>query len=261
MSHWQKYHARWSQIQSPLRPDQDVVTSMQQIAGAGSLPVLLLGVTPELADAFDRVDAVDRNSAMIANVWPGDSDTKTAIEENWLDIELEPGRYAAVIGDGSLNNVAWPGEMSALLGRVMRWLRPGGTFACRLFERPTGGYSRRHLQRVASEPASINFHAFKWQVAMHLAEERGANVPVASILDLMEELFPDRDALAHTTGWPRTSIDTIDVYRGSSVAYSFPDRKEFMQALPEGATDIRFLACGSYDLASCCPLLTFRRPA
>lgn len=261
MSHWQKYHARWSQIQPPLRPDPDVVDCLRHCVGAHAGPVLLLGVTPELADAFDHVDAVDRNPAMIGNVWPGDREGKKAVEGNWLDIPLPQSHYAAVIGDGSLNNVTWRSEIALLLERAMQWLKPGGTFACRLFERPPGGYSRRHLQRVISEPAGINFHAFKWQVAMHIAEERGANVPVVSILALIDELSPDRDVLSRTTGWPRQAIDTIDVYRGSAISYSFPDRREFTEALPQDATNVRFLECGHYDLASRCPILMFSRPA
>jgi len=260
MSHWQKYHARWSQIQPPLRPDPDVVTCIQHCVGDLTGPVLLLGVTPELADAFDQVDAVDRNPAMITNVWPGNAGDKKAVEGNWLDITLPGDHYAAVIGDGSLNNIAWPNEIAHLLDRVMQWLKPGGTFACRLFERPPGGYSRRHLQRIAAEPATINFHAFKWQVAMHLAQERGANVLVTAILALVNELFPDRDELSRTTGWPRSAIDTIDVYQGSPVSYCFPDRTEFTEALPASATNVRFLACGHYDLAACCPVLTFEKP-
>lgn len=258
MSHWQRYHARWSQIQPPLRPDPDVINAVRAYAGTGH--TLLLGVTPELADVFDHLDAVDQNPAMIANVWPGDTTHKKAIEGNWLEIERPIGAYAAVIGDGSLNNLAWRSGIARVLERAMRWLRPGGHFVCRVFERPPDGYSRRHLLRIASETANINFHAFKWQVAMHLAQERGANVPVASILDLINELFPNRDNLARVTGWPRQAIDTIDIYQGSHVSYSFPDRREFLEALPLNAVDVTFTPCGSYDLAACCPILTFHKP-
>jgi len=258
MSHWQRYHTRWSLIQPPLRPDPDVINAVKTYAGQGQ--TLLLGVTPELADPFDHLDAVDRNPAMIKNVWPGDTMRKRAIEGNWLEIELPPCAYAAVIGDGSLNNLAWRSEIARMLERAMQWLRPGGRFACRLFERPAAGFSRRQLQRGASETAGINFHAFKWQVAMHLAQERGANVPVASILQSFNELFPDRDELSRTTGWPRQVIDTIDVYQGSHISYSFPDRREFIEALPQDAIDVTFTPCGSYDLAACCPILTFQKP-
>lgn len=259
MSHWQKYHARWAQIQPPLRPDQDVVRALKTLTASPSGPVLLLGVTPELADAFDHVHAIDKNPAMIENVWPGDTDVKKAWQGDWLQAPLPSRHFHAVLGDGSLNNVSYPGELKLLLQRARDCLVPHGTFACRLFERPATPYSIADLQQAASGNASINFHAFKWKMAMHIAEKNQAMVPVAAILRLFEELFPDRDQLAHVSGWPRSAIETIDVYRGSPVEYSFPDRREFLDALPDGIRDTNFMACGHYDLAENCPILSFRK--
>jgi len=82
---------------------------------------------------------------------------------------------------------------------------------------------------------------------------------MGAILQRFNELHPDRDELAQRTGWPRAAIDTIDVYRGSPVMYVFPNRQEFTAALPGGIGDVRFTDCGSYDLANCCPILSFRK--
>lgn len=260
MSHWQKYHARWAQIQPPLRPNEDVVERLLQLAKPSVRNIVLLGVTPELADAFGTVTAIDKNPAMIANVWPGDSATKAAIEADWLQVELPRTTFDAVIGDGSLNNVSCPEGISILLQRAMDWLVPGGVFACRLFERPADKITADQLLRTAGSKATLNFHAFKWQIAMHIAASAGANVPVSEILRRFNELCPDRDTLAATTGWPRQSIDTIDVYRGSDIVYSFPDRSEFQGTIPTKAVDVGFHAAGTYDLAECCPILSFRKP-
>ena len=260
MSHWQKYHARWSKIHPPLRPNEEVVQTFQSLVDRNSLHVLLLGVTPELADAFEHIHAIDKNPAMIANVWPGDTPTKKAIEADWLTIDLPQKSFDAVIGDGSLNNVSYPTEASHLLERALHQLKPGGVFACRLFERPQLPFTEKHLQRVSAEPAHINVHAFKWQVAMHLAERDGANVPVQSILHFINTLCPDRDHLAATTGWPRAEIDTIDIYEGSAIVYAFPNRKEFETAVPSHAQKLAFVECGTYDLAACCPIMTFQAP-
>jgi hypothetical protein len=83
---------------------------------------------------------------------------------------------------------------------------------------------------------------------------------VASILERFNEMWPDRQALADITGWERSTIDTIDVYRGSDIVYSFPDRQELIDVVPDEAADLTFSACGSYDMAACCPLLSFRKP-
>jgi len=259
MSHWQRYHARWSQIRPPLRPDRDVVDCIVKLAGGRDRKVLLLGVTPELAEAFDTVEAVDKSPAMIATLWPGDCAAKTVSLGDWFDISGPAGRFDAVIGDGSLNMPHYPRESRILLDKLADQLVPGGVFACRVYERPPQPISADDLAATASRPAGIGFHGFKWQLFMHLAESVGANIPVALVREHFNELFPDRQALAARTGWPAADIDTIDVYRGSASVYAFPNRTEFMAVLPEGIDDARFIACGSYDMAACCPILSFTK--
>lgn len=259
MSHWQKYPSRWNTLTAPLRPDGDVVAAIARLAAANRERVLLLGVTPELARVFDVVTAVDKNPAMVRDVWPGDSADKQALVGDWLDIALAPGSFAAVVGDGSLNVIRYPEEPRRVLARAMAFLKPGGRFVCRLFERPQSPFTREHLVAITSGPSPVNFHAFKWMLAMHLAGSEGTTVHVTRILEAFETLFPDRDALARRTGWAREAIDTIDVYRNSPIVYCFPNRQEFDAVLPEGAVDVTYHACGRYDLADCCPILSFAR--
>jgi len=259
MTHWQKYHAAWSKLEAPLRPNADTLSKIRELTGKVAGPVLLLGVTPELARSFDHVLAVDKNKAMIDNVWPGDSDTKQALHADWLDLEAPKNHFAAAVGDGSLNAVTTLREIRQLLERVVDLLAPGGKFACRLYERPERSFTEDHLRQVGSRPASLNFHAFKWQLAMHLAETAGASMPVVLIRERFNDLFPDRDKLARETGWPRDIIDMIDIYKGSPTIYTFPNRREFLNVLPQGISNVRFEACGSYDLAECCPMLAFAK--
>jgi SAM-dependent methyltransferase len=220
---------------------------------------LLLGVTSELANAFQSVQAIDKNPAMLTKVWPGDTATKNALRGNWLEIPVPDEPFDGVVGDGSLSNLAYPHEVREVLSRVRSVLRPGGRFVCRLFERPDVPESREALLATAAGPARINFHAFKWQIAMHLAGQRQATIPVPMILELFNELFPDREVVAARTGWPRELIDLVDVYRGSDVQFTFMSRDEILSVLPPGIADLRFDACGTYDLAECCPLMSFRR--
>ena len=70
MSHWQTYPTRWSLLKPPLRPDPSVVERVRSLVGGGAAPVLLLGVTPELAAAFPVLEAVDRSPEMIAALRP-----------------------------------------------------------------------------------------------------------------------------------------------------------------------------------------------
>jgi SAM-dependent methyltransferase len=259
MTHWQKYHSAWSKLEAPLRPNAETLGKIAELTGAVAGPVLLLGVTPELAGSYDHVLGVDKNKAMIDNVWPGNTATKQARHADWLDLEEPKNHFSAAVGDGSLNSVTTLREIRQVLGRVVNLLAPGGRFACRLYERPEKPFTEEHLRQMGSQPAPINFHAFKWQLAMHLAETTGAAMPVVLIRERFNELFPDRDRLARDTGWPRDIIDMIDIYRGSPTTYVFPNRREFLDVLPKGISDVRFEPCGSYDLAECCPMLAFQK--
>ena len=244
-------------FEPPLRPHADVVALLRALVGDGDAPVLLLGVTAAIAEAFTTVDAVDINPAVIASSWPGDTESKRATVGDWLELGGGDRRYAAVLGDGSLNMLT-PPQIARLLAIVIGLLEPGGRFACRLFERPEPAFSEADLERAASGPGPLNFNAFKWQLAMHLSSGR-PTLPVAEIRAAFQTRWPDRAALAQATGWPREAIDTIDLYEGSSLVYSFPSRAEFRQMLPEGSEAVEFLACGTYPLAERCPVLTFRR--
>jgi SAM-dependent methyltransferase len=257
MSHWQSYHTQWETVGPPLRTSEVVVEFMVKLVKPG--PVLLLGVTPELAEAFDDVKAIDKSAAMVEKVWPGDAARKKAEVGDWLLMDEPRDHYAAVVGDGSLNNIGYPSDIARVMELSLGMLKPHGRFACRLFERPAVPLSWDELRLVGTRPAALNFHAFKWQLAMRICADEGANVGVTPILQRFEELFPDRDWLAEKTGWPRRAIDTIDIYRNSPIAYSFPDRAEFEACIPAGAREPRFLACGDYDLAECCPVLTFQK--
>lgn len=259
MTHWQKYHATWGKLEAPLRPNADIIAKVKELAGPVAGPVLLLGVTPELALAFDQVVAVDKNKAMVDNVWPGNTDHRQAIHADWLDLTEPRGFYAAAVGDGSPNALTSLREMRLLFERVVALLAPGGRFACRVYERPATPFTKDHLLDLAGAPAKLNFHAFKWKLAMHLADQVGASIPVVLIRERFNEYFPDRNKFARDTGWPRELIDMIDVYRGSPAVYVFPDREEVLTVLPESIANVRFESSGRYDLAECCPMLAFSK--
>ncbi|MFO1088524.1 MAG: hypothetical protein U1E46_02970 [Hyphomicrobiales bacterium] len=260
MNHWQNYHKRWSALGPPQRPNPEAVATLHRLVGRPRGPVLVLGVTPEVAGAFDVVTAVDKNRGMIDGVWPGDTETKRAIEADWLTVDLPAGGFTAVVGDGSLNSVPTLDDARVVLARAFMFLRPGGRFACRVYARPDDPFTEELLIDTLLRPATIGFHAFKWMLAMNVAESEGASVPVARLLERFEELSPDRELTSRRTGWPRTAIDTVDAYRDSPVRYCFPSRTEFLAMIPRGAAGVAFEPSGTYDLAACCPTLTFSKP-
>ncbi len=260
MSHWKRFHETWSNLGPPLRPHADVVRKVVECVGSQTRSLLLLGVTPEYALAFDHVDAIDSNAAMIAALWPGDTAGRRAMLGNWLDIEGDEPRYSAILGDGSLNAIGYPDDWRNLLARLSARLDPDGVVVLRIFECPDIPFQLADLTAVVeATPAPVNFNAFKWMMATHLAAQRGPDVPVMTIRALFDRLCPDRDRLSRMTGWTPEAINTIELYRDSPAVYSFPNRQQILAALPDDAVEITFHASGDYDLAACCPILSFRK--
>jgi len=258
-NHWQAYHRRWSGLEAPLRPNAEIRARIVDLVGEKSDRILLLGVTPELALSFENVVAIDKSAAMIANIWPGDSGTRRAIEADWLTLDGSLGKFSAVIGDGSGNAVAYQHEVAQLLVNARDHLEPGGRFVCRLYARPEAPWSWEELVAEAGQPATGNFHAFKWKLAMRIAADTKPSVTVTLIVDRFDYYFPDRAKLSEATGWDRSVIDMIDTYRGSEAVYCFPTRTEFLACLPSGVREIGFHASGTYDLALNCPIFSCER--
>jgi SAM-dependent methyltransferase len=255
-NHWNAYQARWQLVEPPLRPTKAVTAKIVQLADVGKDdPVLLWGVTPELASCFRTLDAVDKSEEMVRTLWPGDTLGRTATAADWLAYPLHRGHYRAIVGDGSFNSVGSAETLRRLLAKGAQVLAPGGRIICRTFMRPPEPVQAADLNRVMSGETALNFHAFKWMLAMRLAEEGGLELSVDQLRAAFNALCPDRQTLSLKTGWPVDVIDTIDVYSRSKEVFLFPSRDEIKAALPLGAT-VAFHECGGYDLADCCPILS-----
>jgi SAM-dependent methyltransferase len=255
-SHWTQHHRNWARLGPPLRPNGEVAAAVRDLLSGHDECILLLGVTPELADVGADVTAVDRNPAMIANIWPGDTTARRAVAGDWLRLGFPDASFSAAIGDGSLNALGYPAGHQALHGELARVLRPGGRFVCRVFAAPRAGEPVEALREAALGGAIRGFNAFKWRLAMALVAASGdPNIAVVRILDAFDAMFADRDRLAQATGWECADIDTIDAYRGSTEIYSFPTKDQFLAIVPGAFAQARFVAAGSYELAERCPIL------
>jgi hypothetical protein len=261
-NHWQRYPAQWGQVQAPLRVNGAIVAAFRAAlaqAQPASGPALLLGMTPELLPLFDDLDVVDRNPAMLQALWHGSHPGQQAHALDWLAFTGRSQPYQVIAGDGSLNNAHSEANLHDIVRHAWSLLAPGGYLLCRLFERPPQPFTQERLKAALSGQVKVNFHAFKWMMAMYLAHIHGMRVPVQHILALFEALCPDVDQLASQTGWSLADIQTIHVYAGSFVAYVFPSREEVMASLPAGL-EPRFLSSGQYDLSGCCPLMLCHKP-
>lgn len=259
-TYWDGFLDRWALLTPPLRPSPDVVSAIQELVAKAGRPTLLLGVTPELARAFDSVIAVDHSPAMIRNLWDGDAPGRRAIQGDWREMASFGIEAGAAVGDGSLNALTCPESIGIVFRELAAVLAPGGRFVCHVYTCPDEGVRADDLMAAARNHDAIGFNGFKWLVAMAVATVQGhPNVAVADIRTLFDGLFADRGALAAATGWDRRLIDTIDAYAGSAEVYSFPTRSELLEVVPDGFRDARFVETAGYDLAELCPLLVVER--
>jgi SAM-dependent methyltransferase len=255
-SHWNKHYKNWARLGPPLSPHADVVAAMREVIKHHASRVLLLGVTPKLADLGDELIAVDKNPEMIAHIWPGNTAKRRAQLGDWLRLDLPDGSFTAAAGDGVLNMLDYPQGHSALYESVARMLRPGGIFVCRVFATPAQAESLEEVAAKARDREIVSFNAFKWHVAMALAASAGnPNVPVAAIRDWVNHTFPDRHDLVLATGWDRMDIETIDAYENSEDVYSFPTIAEFRAVIPATFGNVQIVPSGDYPIAERCPLL------
>jgi SAM-dependent methyltransferase len=255
-SHWADLQSRWARLGPPLRPNREVAEGMARAIAGHDRRVLLLGVTPELAELGDELIGVDINEAMIAHIWPGDSQRRRAVKGDWLDLPFPHGHFTAAIGDGSLNALTYPEGHRRLYGQLAAVLQPGGRFVVRLFKSPDRGEPLAAVRAAALAGKIGSFHAFKWRLAMAIvAASDSANIPVRRILEAFEREFPDRAGLGAAAGWPAAEIDTIDAYRNSAEVYNFPTFVQLCAALPDCFVNPRLIPTGSYELAERCPLV------
>ena len=213
-----------------------------------------------MASAFDNLTAVDKIEEMIGALWHADKSTQTVRHADWLDLDATWGHFSAVVGDCSVNALQSVGEIDALMQIVTQRLVDGGVFASRVFERPDDPITDEALRVSIERGTHGNFHAFKWQIGMSLAQESGALAGAAEILAKFNRLFSDREEIAENTGWPLDVINTIDVYEQSGMSFVFPNRRQFDRYLSEHFDQIEWSACGIYDLSERCPIGVSKNP-
>lgn len=251
---WREYTKRWDLLKPPMRPTPAVVDAMVRCSAAG--PVLMMGVTPEIHAAFDDITAVDRDGSMIAAIWPGDTYTKRAMRISWQDMSWPKGTFSTVVGDCALNMLGSLDAMREFQEGCTTWLRSGGTLVQRIMVRPDDDVTLDDLR--ADMTGRINFHAFRWRLAQHIAASTDGVVGHQVCYDLFHMMCDDRDALAAASGWSRVDIDCIDLYRDSKVVIAWPTRSQWMDTVPGSAHGTEIINVGGYDLSESCPLLRWR---
>lgn len=261
-SRWGGMTGNWARLGPPLRPTTEVVDDMFSLIHLDG-PMLLLGVTPEFHGQWDDMTAVDRDQAMIDAVWPGNRDGQRAMCMDWMDMTWPGDHFAGISCDGGLGLLGSMDDMRELQQRCLGWLKPYGTVVHRVFCRtPALGASNwEQVLAVLRGDRSMGFHAFKMLCNFVFAEQQGSSmVRFGDIPDWFDDVFPDRELMSKATGWSRDTIDTIDLYRGSSMATMFCTRDEWLSTVPRGAHDMHLVTPDlGYDLWEQCPILSWSR--
>jgi len=252
-THWASRSQHWGKIGPPLVPNHEVIDAFTALIPTDK-SILLLGVTPQIANAYTHVTAVDFSPPMIERVWPGDNETKTAIEDNWLTVGLDDNQFEGLLGDGSINMVGYPHEIKFMFERSYRWLKPDGRFAMRFFTRPAKAVTREQLIKEGLNP-TMSFSAYRRLLPMYIADKEGSCIRSSRMLEVFDELFPDRSVLK----WDPEHISSVDSYRGTTTTSWFPTRQEILDFVHPDAKDVRFVDVGTYEIANTCPILTFIR--
>jgi SAM-dependent methyltransferase len=258
---WRAFQDRWPRLKPPLRPGPDVVAAIGRAIDGHSARVLQLGVTPELNTLGDDLTAVDWSAEMIAGVWPGDTPSRRALLADWRAMPPAAAPYTAVIGDGSLNALAWA-DVAPVLAAVAERLTPGGRLALRCYVSPDAAEDLEALAEVALSAREPSPHAFKWRLAMALRGASGdPDVALAAIWDAFDRLLPNRAALARASGWSAADIGDFEPYRGNPTTFCFPTASELRAALPASLGRAVFAPSGAYPLAERCPILVAEKLA
>lgn len=254
---WPKHSTNWDKIGVPFRPSQSDIDNFKAIVG--DVPILLMGVTPEIHNAFTTITAIDRDPKMISNVWPGDTETKTALNAQWESVVLAK-KFDGIIGDFALTMLADKKVIESFNNKSFSMLNPGGVTAQRIFHKPKDPVTREHLIDILSKPAAISWNTFKLLLMFAYSHETHSKIKHSNVLKMFNEICPDRELASKNTGWSLQSINSIDLYENATQEIIILSKKEWLETVPKGAINVKFTYCEDYDLAELCPILSYVKP-
>jgi hypothetical protein len=259
---WDAFYRRWRSLEPPLRPDPDVCHAIGGAIANHASRVLVLGVTPELADLGSRTVALDWSTSAVTRIWPGDASTRRAIQADWQQMPCANGAMTAAIGDGSLNCLSYPSGYERLFRELTRTLRPGARIAVRVYLRPDDCESIAAISARVMAGGVETVHAFKWLLAMAICHGSGdSNVEVRRILRVFNDQFRDRAALCRVTGWTGDVLaEHLDVYGQLADVFSFPTAGQLLATCGSFVRP-QLVHAGSYELADRCPVLIMDVPS
>ena len=255
-NHWHNHSKQWDKLSSPLRPNHEDLSFYQKHATKKSRN-LILGLTPELCCLSGKSVFVDSCGDRIKLLFDKNSLDQHAIQAYWLHLPLTEQQFDNVFGDGVFTQLVYPTEYTALFNNINIQLKANGKLVSRIFINNEICTTAEEVVALANKGSIGSFHAFKWRFTMALLNERKeTNIPVIDIYTLFNQYCPDRVSLSRNSNWDIKSINTIDVYKGSSSIYSFPTLSQLKTIMPNNFIE-EAIHYGSYELAESCPIVVW----
>lgn len=244
-NYWNEFARRWRHVGPPWRPAEEDSQILRAALDQEAEPrrVLLLGVTPEIVTldwpATVRLFAIDRNLAMLRLILPRPQGLDlTAICADWRDLPLDTHSMDLVVGDNPVTAFEPFGQLARWVEEMHRVLRPGGVLALRFFLRPARPTSVEELFADLNAGHMPSVHSFKLRLfhALHGTLEQG--VRPADLWETWQDHEINPTALPRNIGWSEDYIRTLEIYRGSSVVYSFPTAEEMSAIMADRFIEI-----------------------
>jgi hypothetical protein len=269
-SYWDLLAHQFQHQQPPLRPCADDIHFLLQTVrfwhrrqSPPQIKILLLGVTPEIANAewppSTSLLAIEKSQAMIDVVWPGNiPGQREVILGNWFDIDLKNQPFDFVVGDGFLTGANYPDQYHQFAERISQWLAPSGLLSARLFVRSENKETFEAITADLEANRIPRFDILKWRLAMAIQESARQGVVVDKIYRAWQRIEQRWPSLPRQAGWPRLTVDTIKLYEGHTNRYSFPTIAEVNEAFSDFLEPVS-ITIPNYTFGQCCPTLVYRR--
>lgn len=269
-NYWDLLARQFHHQQPPLRPcaeDAAIISGILRDGrledSAGQTDILLLGVTPEIAalplPSKSSLLAIEQSQAMIDLIWPGDiSNRRKAVRGNWFEIDFKPCTYDFVIGDGFTTGLAYPDQYRNIAARISEWLRPEGLLISRLFVRSAPQETHERIFVDLQARRIPRFDTLKWRLGMACQTDVKAGVALGDIYHAWITLEKSWPSLAQESGWPESTVQTINLYSGRKNRYHFPTIEEITAEF-SGSLELVSTTIPRYHFGECCPTLVFRR--
>lgn len=244
-SYWASLARAYAQLGPPLRPsDEDIRFLERTVAeyargqSGRAIQALLLGVTPDLAGmrwpAACRLLAVDSSFPMVRAVWPGDvPGRRRAVCGDWLAMPLRESSCDILVGDGSMNCVKYPEECRAFARSARAAVKPGGILILRCYAQPEVQDGPEKVLEDALGGKIPTFTQFKFRLLMAMQHSAREGIAVNEVYRFWARRKAVESLLVERTGWRRSEIDTIELYRGVATVHTFPTLAESRRALSE----------------------------